>query len=112
MYANDLTQAIHHSKVIQYADDTTMSLVSNDVSGLKEGLVDDLEEVARWVEMNKLKLNGQKTQLLLLSRKRRAQELEHVGIEMNGQKIERSNCVKCLGMWLDDGLTWKEQYKA
>ena len=49
VYANDITQAIHHSKVIQYADDTTMSLVSNDVSGLKEGLVDDLEGVARWV---------------------------------------------------------------
>ena len=58
LYANDLTQAIRHSKVIQYADDTTMSLVSNVVSGLKEGLVDDLEDVARWVETNKLKLNG------------------------------------------------------
>ena len=47
------------SKVIQYADDTTMSLVSNDISGLKEGLVNDLEGVARWVETNNL--NGQKT---------------------------------------------------
>ena len=63
--------------MIQYADDTTISLVSNDVSGLKEGLVDNLEDVARWVETNKLKLNGQKTQMLLLSRKRRTQELEH-----------------------------------
>ena len=63
------------SKVIQYADDTTISLVSNDVSGSKEGLVDDLEDVARWVEMNKLKLNGQKTQLLLLSRKWRVRSL-------------------------------------
>ena len=46
----------------------------------------------------------QKTQMLLLSRKRRAQELEHVKIEMNGMKIERSKCVKCLGMWLDEDL--------
>ena len=64
LYANDLTQAIHQSKLIQYADDTTMSLVSNDISGLKEGLVNDLEGVARWIETNKLKLNGQKTQVL------------------------------------------------
>ena len=42
LYANDLTQAIHQSKVIQYADDTTMSSVSNDISELKEGLVDEL----------------------------------------------------------------------
>ena len=106
-YANDITQAIPHNKVIQYAYDTTVSLVSNDVSGVKKGLVDDLDSVARWVEMNKLKLNGQKTQLLLLSRKRRAKE--YVEIEMNGQRIERSKCVKCLGTLLDDGLTWKEQ---
>ena len=52
-----------------------MSFVSNFVSGLKEELVDDLEDVARWVEMNKLKLNGQKTQLLLLSRKWRVRSL-------------------------------------
>ena len=52
LYANDLT--LHQSKVIQYADDTTMSLVSNDISGLKEGLVNDLEGVARWVETNKI----------------------------------------------------------
>ena len=31
---------------------------------------------------------------------------------MNGQKIERSKYVKCLGMWLDDGLTWKEQVQS
>ena len=63
------SQGICQSKVIQYPDDTTMSFVNNFVSGLKEELVDDLEDVARWVETNKLKLNGQKTQLLLLSRK-------------------------------------------
>ena len=40
-------------------------LVSNDIGGLKEGLANDLEGMARWVETNKLKLNGQKTQLLL-----------------------------------------------
>ena len=31
---------------------------------------------------------------------------------MDGQKIERSKCVKCLGVLLDDGLTWKEQVQS
>ena len=38
--------------------------------------------------------------------------MEHVEIEMNCQKIERSKCVKCLGMWLDDELNWKEQVQS
>ena len=31
---------------------------------------------------------------------------------MDGHKIERSKCVKCLGVLLDDGLTWKEQLQT
>ena len=54
MYTNDLNQAIRQSKVKQYADDTTMSLVSSDTSGLEEGLADDLEGVARWVKANNM----------------------------------------------------------
>ena len=47
LYANDLTQAVHQSKVKQYANDTTMSLVSSDAIWLEKGLVDDLQGVAR-----------------------------------------------------------------
>ena len=46
-----------------------MSSVSSDVNGLEEGLVEDLEGVAKWVEANKLRLNVEKTQMLLLSRR-------------------------------------------
>ena len=49
---------------------------------------------------------------MLLSRKRKAEVLEHVEIRMDGQKIEKSRTVKCLGVLLDDGLTWKEQVQC
>ena len=80
LYANDLTQAVHQSKVKQYANDSTMSLVSSDAIWLEKGLVDDLQGVARWVEANKLQLNVKKTKLILLSRKRRAHELKNVEV--------------------------------
>ena len=51
-----LKSLIQQSRMKQYADDTTMSLMRNDVSRLEEGLVSDLEGVTRWVEANKLKL--------------------------------------------------------
>jgi len=73
--------------------------------------VDDLEGVARWVE-DKLQLNVKKTKLMLLSRKRRAHELKNVEVRIDDQKIERSKSVKCLGVLLDDGLTWKEQVQS
>ena len=57
---------VHQSKVKQYADNTTKSLVSSDARQLEEGLVDDLEGVARWVEAIKLQLNVKKIKLMLL----------------------------------------------
>ena len=41
--------------------------------------------------------------------RRRAQELQQVKVKVNYQELIRSKKVKCLGVVLDDGLTWKEQ---
>ena len=106
LYANDLPQAVQQCRVKQYADDTTLSHVSRDVADLENGLTNDFESVVRWVDTNKLRLNVKKTQLLLMSRKRREHELEHVQVRIGGQEIARSKMVKCLGVVIDDGLKW------
>ena len=66
----------------------------------------------KWADDNKLKMNTRKTQLLLLSRKRREKEMSRVRVSMNKEVIERSRLVKCLGVKLDDGLNWKEQVQS
>ena len=88
---------------------TTLSCTCGDVSDLEKGLTNDVERVAKWVEANKLRLNVTKTNLLLMSRKRRAQELQQVNVAVNIQELVRCKKVKCLGVVLDDGLMWKEQ---
>ena len=65
-----------------------------------------------WVCDNRLKLNDGKTQMLLLSRRRRAHELEQVDGRIQGKKVTRSVKVKCLGVWIDDGLTWRDHVEA
>ena len=92
----------------QYADDTTMSHAANSASELEDVLEKDLNDVAQWVDENKLTLSAKKTQLLLLGRKGRAQELEDVSVTLNSEQLPRSRMVKCLGVSIDDGLTWTE----
>ena len=56
---------------------------------------------------NKLKLNEGKTQMLLLIRRRRAQD--KVEVRIGDERVSRCKTVRCLGVWIDDGLTWRQQ---
>ena len=64
-----------------------------------------LNRLADWVSDNGLKLNESETQLLMLSRKGKANELKKVKVALQGHSIERCASVKCLGVVIDDGLT-------
>ena len=63
----------------------------------------------KWADRNGLQLNTKKMQLLLLGRKRRERALSKVRVSIREEVVERSKCVNCLGVMLDDGLTWREQ---
>ena len=84
-----LTIPPYHARVVMSQD-------------LEKGLTNDVERVAKWVEANKLRLNVTKTNLLLMSRKRRAQELQQVNVAVNTQQLVRCKKVKCLGVVLDE----------
>ena len=79
---------------------------------LGAALEGDLNRLADWVSDNGLKLNENKTQLLTLSRKGKANELEKVKVALRGHSIERCASVKCLGLVTDDGFTWKEHIRS
>ena len=93
---------------MQYADDTTLPLVCENATDLEYGLNEGAANVAEWVQRNKLTLNVKKTQLLLLGRRRREAELNQVEVWLEEQVLPRSSCVRCLGVWIDDKLSWKD----
>ena len=47
-----------------------------------------------------------------MGRKRRERELSTVKVVMDGEEIERKRSVKCLGVMLDDALSWKDQVES
>ena len=56
LYVNDLPEAVGECKTMQYADDTTLSLVRENAKDLEHGLTEGAEKVAEWVRKNKLTL--------------------------------------------------------
>ena len=112
IYVNDLPSAVSQSEVKQYADDTTLYCACDNSMDLSKRLNTDLIGVANWVKTNGLILNEKKTQMLLLSWKKRAKELENVVVKLNEKVVARCDKVKYLGVWIDEGLTWRVHVEA
>ena len=81
IYINDLPQVVKTSTVSRYADDTSLTLQSQDISQLNETINDDLRRLDLWMQGNKLCLNVSKTQSMLICTKPKHQKLKIARLE-------------------------------
>ena len=75
---------------------TTLSVVDSSSDALQMKLNKDLRKIQERVLANKLCLNAIKTQLMVLSRKRRDSELIYVRVTAGEHELERAKCDKSL----------------
>ena len=112
IYMNDLPQCICHSKVILFADDTTLYCSSTNIVELHEQINNDLKIMIDWFRTNKLSLNTSKTNYLIISPPRQhARPLENLKLKIGEDIIERKKSCKFLGVFIDENLKWDEQIK-
>ena len=71
IYINDLPQAVQHSNVHMYADDTSICHQSYNLAQLNEAINSDLKQLDTWLKGNKLFLNVVKKKLVSISTKQR-----------------------------------------
>ena len=97
----------------RYADDHLASKKAK-VSQLP-GAIEDLEhcmtDVKSWMNENLLKMNSDKTEFLVVGWSRMICKCESDTITVTGDTIQRSKCIKCLGTWIDENLSFKEHIK-
>ena len=90
-----------------FADDTngmkTFSLTFQ-YNVLKNDIEKCMKEITKWINMMFLKINPDKTEILLLYAKSMEQEVIIRGAFVEGQCIRFSNAVKNVGVWLDKHL--------
>ena len=108
IYVNNLPDAVVNSRMKQYADDTTIYLTSDNRIDLERGLSNDLALVDEWLRWNSLEVNVSKTQMIVLSRRRRAAETKEINVTLRNKAFVRSTKIKYLGVWIDDELKWSE----
>ena len=67
-----------------------------------------IEQIKKWMDINKLKLNEQKTELFIAGSKNTLTYLENISLDICGCKIIPSKCVRNLGVYFDSNLTMSE----
>lgn len=97
-----------HGKVMLFADDTVLI---TKCTNMKDGIQktnEDLENIYKWMNVNKLKLNVEKTKYMLMSRTE-MNDNNLNEIKIGDQYIERVKKMKYLGIQIDDKLNLNEQ---
>ena len=85
-----------------YADDTTIFACGSDMCSILTSLEEDASHLSRWFENNYMKMNEDKSHLLVFGSKG-----EDVSVNISGSLIQESDEEKLLGLTLDRRLTFK-----
>ena len=72
-YINDLIRTSNKCKFIMYSDDTTIyfNLEDFDPDNVSNEINNELEKIAKWLQINKLSFNTQKNKLMVFHRKQK-----------------------------------------
>jgi len=104
IYTNDIPNNLNNVKTILFADDTTIYLAHTNPNTLFVIANREMETVTDWFRANKLSLNIDKTKYMIYSNK--IIDTVNKRVLLCNRSIERTNCMKFLGVHIDDKLKW------
>ncbi len=105
IYVNSLPNSVT-SKVVMYADDTTLLCSSDDPVSLQSELDDNLCRIADWFNTNKLTLNIKKTKFMIFGSNHTVQNFDQIHLRYNNVDVEKVDSFKYLGVTFDSKMSW------
>ena len=98
--------------VTVYADDSTFTITDPDPTKLAEKLSQKFDVLAEYLTSNKLKVNNEKTHLMIMctDQKRRKQTLVSK-ISIGNTEIEASQTERLLGAYIHQSMKWVEHVR-
>ena len=96
LYFNDFFYLVKETEICNYADDTTVFVCGSDLGSILESLERDAALLCLWFENNFMKMNEDKSHLLVFGIKD-----DEATVNISGPLIEESDEEKLLGMTLD-----------
>ena len=109
IFTNDLSIHAPDSTIIQYADDTQLitsghrSTLQHIISRMEHSLTN----LDAWFSANTLKVNPDKTQLIVIGTKQNTRALPDITIAFRDRNIQPGKTVKNLGLVFDTNMNWE-----
>ncbi|CAB3997753.1 Hypothetical predicted protein [Paramuricea clavata] len=109
LYINDLPMCLEYTQASMFADDTNLSCTGRTPAEIEHKLNADLSSVNDWLEANRLTLNTDKKEFMLIASKRKLNQFRtDIRIHINGSIIKQVKQKNPLGITIDNELRWTE----
>ena len=100
------------SRASIYADDTSITIASDDVAKLVEEAHQELSNLSEWMRVKNLSPNPKKTEFMIIGHPLKTKNLELPEVlKLNNSDIKRVAKTKSLGVIVDEKLHWDAQFK-
>ena len=111
IYVNDLPEPCHRqNSKSQFADDTALWAASKKCTTCSKTLREDLRKLAKWCAKWRIKLNPEKTKVIIFSRSSLARNSKPI-LKLYGERLKIYPQVKFLGITFDSKLTFQKHFE-
>jgi hypothetical protein len=107
LYINDLPECLSKTTPRLYADDTQLFVSSTIYADLIGKLTSDLNQISKWLAINKLQHHPTKTKVMIIGSTQNLKEkVRDSPVMLNGKTIPSTDSFECLGVIVDKRLLW------
>ena len=107
LYVNDISQYVTLSTCNLYADDTVIYCSGNNISELEKKLQSSVDEVHNWYKANRLCINSEKSNVLVVKSRFTAVDDDAMKIVLDDQALQKVDVVDYLGAKMDKFMSWE-----
>ena len=112
IYLNYFEKCLRFSKASVYADDTTVTITSNDVEKILHE-AQELFNLSEWMRIYNISPNPAKTEYMIIGHSCILNTPNTpIPLTVNRTDIKRLTKTKSLGIVVDENLSWDERYKT
>ena len=112
IYMNDIPNSSQESKLILFADDTTVLYKSKTTQQLNLLINKDMSNLTNWFKTNKLLLNPNKSKLIIFQKQNTNKVPNNISLNIDGTIIKPEKNTLFLGIQIQNNLKWNSHISS